>query len=96
LFYGKDRGPASQFKRHKMTLSSLAVKALIGFSLGLNANTFPNKVLGDSVKTKSTNCELKTTKTKTIRASESNKKQVNNRSVKNQKELDSCGKCGKG
>lgn len=79
-----------------MTLSSLAVKALVGFSLGLNANTWPNKVLGDSVKTKKTNCEIKTPKTNAVKTEENNKKQVANGNVKNQKELDSCGKCGKG
>ncbi|MBL7922051.1 MAG: hypothetical protein JNJ40_17180 [Bacteroidia bacterium] len=79
-----------------MTLSSLAVKALIGFSLGLNANTSPNQVLGDSAKTKKTNCEIKTTKTGNVKSQPNSKKQVANGSAKSQKEPDSCGKCGKG
>ncbi len=79
-----------------MTLSSLAVKALIGFSLGLNANTSPNQLPGDSVKIKKTNCELKTTKTKAVNKQENTKTQANNASSKSVKELDSCGKCGKG
>ncbi len=80
-----------------MTLSSLAVKALIGFSLGLNANTSTNhKFESDSVKTKKTNCEIKTTKTKAVKTGENNKKQVANGTAKSQKEFDSCGKCGKG
>lgn len=79
-----------------MTLSLLAVKALIGFSLGLNANIAPKKTLVDSVKIKKTNCEIKIQKNKTTRSLESGKKLVNNRSKKNHKEIDSCGKCGKG
>lgn len=79
-----------------MTLSSLAVKALIGFSLGLNANTSPNRLQGDSVKTKKTNCEVKITKTKAVNKQENTKTQANTGSAKSVKELDSCGKCGKG
>ncbi len=75
-----------------MTLSSLAVKALIGFSLGLNANTSPNQVLGDSLKTKKTSCEVKTQKKS--QKSETNK--ISSKSAKLVKEPDSCGKCGKG
>ncbi len=42
-----------------MARSSLAVKALIGFSLSLSANTSQNKVLSDPSKPKNTNCEVK-------------------------------------
>lgn len=79
-----------------MTLSSLAVKALIGFSLGLNANIAANRASGDSLKIKKTSCEVKTLKTKAVKTGENNKKQAANGNVKSQKELDSCGKCGKG
>jgi hypothetical protein len=73
-----------------MTLSSLAVKALIGFSLGLSANTAQSHVISDTLKIK---------KAKPAKQVKQNKLKPNDFAQKKQPlpdEISSCGKCGKG